>query len=265
MQNFLILLLLLPLSACAFGQKTSYEGRSNFDIQTSDKNITVAVHDMRPYVQSGNKEPDFTGILKSLYGIPYDVSTKSGNPLADDFGLMIVNTMQFKNISAVQQKIPFSWSFATVKEKLLGKSEWSRFYYIKMFEWKTETHFRPSLHYNLQLLVFDEEGKEVENNEEKGFFYFDKKQPGKENLATSTSTILEELFLGKKTSLTPSLTESPADIESNATPTHDATEEPPGNIKKEIRQKCAADSPSDFVQQAKCVKLQEAGWMEINQ
>jgi hypothetical protein len=38
----------------------------------------------------------------------------------------------------------------------------------------------------------------------------------------------------------------------------------PDNIKKEIKTKCAAEFPSDYVQQAECVKRQEAGWLEMN-
>ncbi len=40
--------------------------------------------------------------------------------------------------------------------------------------------------------------------------------------------------------------------------------EPPDKIKKEIKQKCSADFPSDYVEQASCVKAQEAGWVEVN-
>ena len=147
---------------------------------------------MRPYVQNNNKSPNFTGIVKSIYGIPYNVTTKSGNPLADDFGLLIVNTMKFREVPAIQQKIPYLWSFDDFKKRVLGKG--NKFYYIKMMEWKTETHFRPALHYELKLLVFDGQANEVANNQQKGFFYFDKNQPGKENLATATSSILEKLF-----------------------------------------------------------------------
>ena len=43
-----------------------------------------------------------------------------------------------------------------------------------------------------------------------------------------------------------------------------ASNEPPENIKKEIKKKCTSDFPSDYVQQASCVKAQEAGWIELN-
>ena len=46
------------------------------------------------------------------------------------------------------------------------------------------------------------------------------------------------------------------------TPAPNTSKEPPDNIKKEIKQKCSADFPSDYAQQAECVKLQEAGWIK---
>lgn len=73
-------------------------------------------------------------------------------------------------------------------------------YYFTLIEWKTETHFRPALHYDVALKVFDEEGVEMESNREKGFFYFDKSQPGRENVTTATSAILDKLFLKKSPS-----------------------------------------------------------------
>jgi hypothetical protein len=42
------------------------------------------------------------------------------------------------------------------------------------------------------------------------------------------------------------------------------SKEPPENIKKEIKQKCNADFPSDYAQQAECVKKQETAWIELN-
>ena len=152
---------------------------------------------MRPYVQNNNKSPNFTGIKKSIFGIPYNVTTMSGEPLADDFGLLIVNTVNFRNGSAVRQKVPYSWSFDEFKQRVLEKEKGAKVYYVVMMEWKTETHFRPALHYDLKLLVFDDHARETANSREKGFFYFDKTLPGRENLTAAISDILGKLFTGK--------------------------------------------------------------------
>lgn len=210
MKKALVLLFLVILSGCAYGHKIDYAGRSRFSIQPPNQEIIVVVHDMRPYVQNNNKSPDFTGIQKSIYGIPYNVTTKSGKPLADDFGLLIVNTMKFRNVSATQQEIPYSWSFDEFRQNMLRKDKGSSVYYIKMMEWKTETHFRPALHYDLKLLVFDDQAKETAANREKGFFYFDKSRPGKENLSTAIADILERLFVVKELDRSVNSTQSDA-------------------------------------------------------
>jgi len=185
--------LAILLSSCATSPSFDHTGRFDFSIDTNKK-IILAVHDLRPYVQDSNKSPDYTGLERNKYGIPSGVGSKSGNPLAEDFGSMIVRTMKFRNVSAVQQKIPFSWSFSTVKKNLLGQQKGAYVYYVKMLEWYTDTYARTTLHYDLQLIVFDDQSNEVGNKQEKGFFDFDENEPGKENLTKATSAILESLF-----------------------------------------------------------------------
>jgi len=193
-----LILLALLFSGCAFGRTINYAGRSNFTIPPESQKVIVAVHDQRPYIQDNYKSPDYVGIQQSIAGVPYNVSTKSGNPLADDLGMIIVNTLNYGKVSATQAKIPPSWSFTDVKEKVLGKEKDSKVYYIKMMEWRTIIHFRVELNYDLQLLVFDDHANEVANNEEKGSFYLDKDVPGKENLANATAGILGKLFAVKE-------------------------------------------------------------------
>jgi len=111
----LFVIVLTVVSGCAVGHRLNYEGRSNFKFKSDDA-VVVAVHDMRPYVQSGNKKPNFAGILKSIYGIPYSVTTTSGNPLSDDFGGMIAETMDYRGVSALQEKVSHLLSPDTIKE-----------------------------------------------------------------------------------------------------------------------------------------------------
>ncbi len=47
-------------------------------------------------------------------------------------------------------------------------------------------------------------------------------------------------------------------------PANNTSKELPENIKKDIKQKCAAEFPSDYSKQAECVKKQEVAWMELN-
>lgn len=273
MKRVLVLFIALMVSGCAFGHKISYEGRSNFNIQQQGQKIIVAVHDMRPYVQNNDKSPDYAGYQKSIAGIPYNVKTSTGKPLADDFGELIVNTMLFRKITASQQIVPYSWSFDEFKQNVLGKEKDCKVYYIKMAQWETETHFRSALDYDLKLTIFDEQANELSNNQEKGYFYFNDDQPGKENLGTATSAILEKLFAERKPNRTPTTTSTDKhQVEDNILKNTDAitTEKPstfkslPPGVKDEIKRKCSKDHPDDFAMQADCASKQATGWLQMN-
>ncbi len=125
---------------------------------------------------------------------PILLPTKSGNPLSDDFGGMIVENMRQKGIKATQKYVPHTLSPDTIKEQIVLNGEGQYAYYIKMLEWKTEAHFRGALHYNLEMAVLDAQGSEVKSAKEDGFFFFNEENPGKKDLATATAAILERLF-----------------------------------------------------------------------
>ncbi len=85
MKFFSILLVLLSLNGCAVGNKISYDGASDLS-PTFEKDIPILIlmHDIRPYVLSGDKKTSFVGLTRSLYGIPYATNTLSGKSLAVD-------------------------------------------------------------------------------------------------------------------------------------------------------------------------------------
>ena len=269
MRFIFCLLMLLTLMGCAFGQKTSFEGRSSFEFKPIEKsNAIVAAHDLRPYVQSGNKNPNFSGISKSIAGIPYDVTTQSGGPLAYDLGKMIANTMKYRGTFATAKDIPYTWTQEDVRKNLLGTAPEAEVYYIRMNEWKTETHFRTALHYNLQLTVYNSQRQEIATNEDKGLMYVDQNITGRENLPAVITTVLGDLFADKKpsgnTATTSVKMDSSSDIPKKEVSLNENKEKLPEEIKKNIRSKCEFDFPGDFVQQVSCIKAQETAWSEIN-
>ena len=91
-----IAILATVLTACVIGQKSNYhEGKSDFASKfRSDQSLFVIVIDKRPYVLSGNKRNTFTGLLRSLYGIPYPTYTESGNPLSVDLSGLLERSLQ---------------------------------------------------------------------------------------------------------------------------------------------------------------------------
>jgi len=112
----------LLTTGCAFGQRIEYRGVSDFKFSYSGKErFTVAVQDIRSYIINSDKKLTFVGLSKSLYGIPYNVNTKSGKPLADDFGSLISETLNRQGISAFQVKLNPFMKEKEVKQTLLSR------------------------------------------------------------------------------------------------------------------------------------------------
>ncbi len=82
LRRCILLILSLSLVACASGRKIDYAPAYPSVPQVFAKAVEVQVIDERPYVLSGNKKGSFVGLTRGSYYIPFDVNTRSGEPLA---------------------------------------------------------------------------------------------------------------------------------------------------------------------------------------
>ena len=90
----LVLAALLALGGCAMGQKFGYSDAALTLQQvprTSD--LAVAVLDARSYVLQGRKGESFVGLSRGGYGNPFDVTTRSGAPLASEMADAIARSL----------------------------------------------------------------------------------------------------------------------------------------------------------------------------
>lgn len=71
--------------------------------------ITFGVIDKRLYVLDHSKEPSYSGTLRSLAGVAYDVHTTSSLPLSEALGGMLARTLKRNGIDVNQilLSIPF--------------------------------------------------------------------------------------------------------------------------------------------------------------
>jgi hypothetical protein len=127
--------LLVIITGCAFGQTIKYTGVSNFKaIKLPDVSTIIAVWDRRPYVQNRDKTPQFVGLTRSLFGIPYPTHTSSGNALADDLANMISLTLKQQGkkvqVAILQTKMSNEDMIKTLTQ--YGKS---RILLFEMHEW----------------------------------------------------------------------------------------------------------------------------------
>jgi len=188
-----ILLFACPaiLGACAFGQRIDYRGSSNFATPATDEAVTVGVQDERPYVVNGNKEPNFVGLQRSLYGIPYSVTTTSGSPLADEIGSLVVGAINQKTTIATQIKIPVATSSES-RNALFGSMKSARAYFIEIREWETDTYFKTTLTHDVSLSVMNSAGTILATKNSIGEETLGSRAD-RANLATSISSIFGTL------------------------------------------------------------------------
>lgn len=145
------LMLLLSLAACSNGRKIDYSQAYPEVPQTFAKSVEVQVIDDRPYVLSGNKKGHFVGLIRGSYYIPYDVNTRSGEPLAQELQKSLLGGFERKGVKAraVDSKI----SQASSADAMLLS--------IRVREWKSESFMGVVLTHALTADVFNSRGQRL--------------------------------------------------------------------------------------------------------
>lgn len=145
----------LALGACAFGRKVDYGGVMALNVPNGSQQIALSVLDHRPYVLSGNKAPTFVGLQRDGYGIPYNVNTKSGGPLADDFSKALAQSLTSKGYRVQEMKPKPSMSTDDAVKQAVGTGA-DRAIILEVTEWKTDQLHNAALLYALALSVYDD-------------------------------------------------------------------------------------------------------------
>lgn len=155
------------LAGCAFGNKITYSGARPDIVMHGDKSVAVAVHDQRPYVIAGDKGPQFVGLLRSMYGIPYNVNTPNDVPLADEMTKVIADALAARGFKATTVRIGFDKSRHAAQE-MMQQAGTERGVLVTLKQWETDTYFGTSLEYDVRVTVFGQDGQELANAEFKG-------------------------------------------------------------------------------------------------
>jgi hypothetical protein len=168
---------LLLLGGCPMGVKHDYDQKAlNLGITTS-ATVAVGTLDHRPYVVNGGKAPNFVGLSRGPFGEPFNINTESGKPLASDISSSIVASMKDKGVDAkvVELKPALSLDEARAAVRAAGTQ---RSVVITLMEWKGDSMINVELIYDLDLRVFDKDGKLLTS----------KLQQGRENLGSREFT-----------------------------------------------------------------------------
>lgn len=147
----------LALSACAVGNKHQYAATPIEVSSSTAQEVAIAVQDQRPYVRDGDKTADFVGIQRGGFGNPFDVTTESKKPLADDFAVAIAAALRKKNVTVSVAAAPVEASPESIQADL-RKSGAGRLILLALREWKSDTYTNTALIYNLSLSVLSADG-----------------------------------------------------------------------------------------------------------
>ena len=151
LQRFASLPLILTLAGCAIGNRYDYSHSIAGLPITGGGKLAVDVVDARPYVLNHEKSPNFIGLQRGGFGNPFDVTTKSGRPLADEMRDAIANSLERRGFTVVGTKDP-------APRKLE----------LRVQEWKSDVMMRFSIHYDLTLIVYDAQGAVIASSTAKG-------------------------------------------------------------------------------------------------
>ncbi len=198
MSRILALLALCMLaSGCAVGVKHDYSpADTQFGIKSTSA-IAVAVHDQRPYVVSGDKQPDFVGLQRGGFGNPFDVVTASGKPLADEFADAIAYALRQGGANVTTIPVSAKESAAGVISKLRAASA-DRGVLLTLSEWKSDTYQNVGLAYNIALSVYDGSGRLLAEASRRGNDNlgggFNSPEVSRQNIPKAFRQKLKELF-----------------------------------------------------------------------
>jgi hypothetical protein len=160
MRLLLIVLAALAASGCAVGNKHNYSMAPELGVQGA-RSIAVGAQDVRPYVVSKDKTPDFVGLQRGGFGNPFDVTTESGRPLADDVAGAIAASLSRRGFKATTVAVAPAGADA---RQLASQAGAERVALVSIHEWKSDTFQNTALLYELVLRVFDANGTELANN-----------------------------------------------------------------------------------------------------
>ena len=183
----------------AFGNKHPYhEVVISTQVKSHDP-IAIAVHDQRHYVVNASKKATFIGSMRSGVGIPYDITTKSDKPLAEDFQIIIKQAME----KAGNKLIIVPAFLGISKEEVLSgleKTQAPRRIYIDIREWKTDTYMKANLYCLLHLYVFNQNNEIIAessvkaNAEGYGGSFWNPKKAAKKGALKAVKLKLEALL-----------------------------------------------------------------------
>ena len=149
--------ILLCSVGCAAGNRHTYTTVAALQLSGTDA-IAIATHDQRPYVHSGDKAPEFAGLQRGGYGNPFNVTTESGHPLAQDMTDSIAASFQARGFRVIPIATSPQEDIGAVHRRLCEPRA-DRALLLVLNDWKADSMQNTALIYSVTLRVFDRDGR----------------------------------------------------------------------------------------------------------
>jgi len=154
-----VLLAAAVLGGCVVGKNFDYTGGHIALLPgRSDTPAAVAVLDQRSYIVSRDKHENFVGLSRDGYGIPFNVTTRSGAPMAADMATAMARALEANGQPAAAIVVPVTGGTEGAKSALMSTGA-ERLMLLTLKEWKTDTMTRTGLWFDVTLDVFDARGE----------------------------------------------------------------------------------------------------------
>ena len=157
---------MLVAAAAATGGGCVVGAHIPFQVQTprlyarGGASISLAVEDQRDEVRSGQRTPDFCGVMRSGWGFPYQVMTASNAPLASDFADIVARGLRVNGFRVLVVVAPPNQpEAATLQALASGAADLSLL--IRISEWKSDTLTRTTLTYRAAAQLRDRQGQVI--------------------------------------------------------------------------------------------------------
>ena len=154
----MVIIIAMVFSGCAGGQSYDYSiVPINVNADGGNKKIALGVHDQRVYVKNGEKYPQWVGTQRSPAYVPWNINTKTGASMADDFMLSIGSSLRTRgfNVSAISLPERVDTDQAII---LLMKTGNKKLLLFTINEWYFDVYFRVRMSCSMKLEVFDGKG-----------------------------------------------------------------------------------------------------------
>ena len=166
LRTVVVALTMTLVAGCAVGNKYSYSESDLAIPVTCSGKIGLSVVDRRPYVLDGDKPAAFIGLQRGGFGNPFDVTTVSGKPLAEEVQTALAAGLRKRGFE-VTELYPRSGSESDIVAAIrAGSLPGNVVLFLR--EWKTDAVMRLGLNHDLLLEVRDPDGNVLASSASKG-------------------------------------------------------------------------------------------------